>query len=168
MELGASSHVLSGYPLQNLLTYLTQWMDLWEKGKFVTLVNDYCNEVCMQTISQKHQTFEVKARRYNTLGLDGRLRLVVRSVTYRDDGGILVPEAPCTKDDTKLVREVLAAKNPNLDVLDLSDAECMCFKPYPVVPMAIPINTSSDAAMKMAPRLSGGAGPSGIDAVALR
>lgn len=39
----------------------------------------------------------------------------------------------------------------------------MCFEPYLTVPKAAPIKASLDEVVRMAPHLSGGAGPSGIN-----
>ncbi len=109
----------------------------------------------------------MKTRRYNALVLNGRLRLAVHIIMACDGGSVLVTEEPCHKDGTKTVGEVLATKQPHLCVPDLSDPECMCFKLYPAVPKDIRVNVSLEVVMKMAPSLSGGAGPSGIDAVTL-
>ena len=65
-------------------------------------------------------------------------------------------------------REASRSPHPALRVPDLAAPDCPCFEPYQTVPKAIPVSCSGDAVSKIAPHLSGGAGPSGVDAVALR
>ncbi len=109
MELGAFSCIPSSDPLQNPLN---SWckehqkppdpkMDLWEQGKFVALVNNCHNEAHMWTSSLKHQTFKVKARRFNTSVLERRLRSVA-CIKACDGGSLLYLEESCTKIVPKL------------------------------------------------------------------
>lgn len=119
---------------------------------------------CRQTAKK---TFEVKAWTYNKLVLGRRLRLAVFSIMACNEGGLLLLEEPCTKVGTKTAGEVLAAKHLNFCTSDLSDPDCVCFELYLVIQQAILIDASSDAVEQMAPCLSSGAGPSGIDTVAL-
>lgn len=154
---------------QDIKPRLMKRMDLWEAGHQLAIIQDCVEEAHRRIRGCRDQTFEAKARRYNDLALNGKLRAAIRGITERDGGGVLLPEDRCTKDDSKTVREVLEAKHPALRVPDLADPDCLCFEEYPDgVPAAMPVNVSSDAVTKMAPHLSGGAGPSGVDANMLR
>ena len=152
----------------NIRARIWQRLDLWDAGEHVALINDCIDEAKMRTTTFRAPSFEAKARRFNNLVLDGRLRAAVRGITSRDAGGLLYPNDKCTKNPDKTVRQVLEEKHPALRVPDLAAPDCPCFEPYQTVPKAIPVSCSGDAVSKIAPHLSGGAGPSGVDAVALR
>ena len=144
-------------------------LDLWDEGHYSALVADCVEEALRNSGSGKSAGFDAKARRYNNLVVEGKLRQAVRGVTDRNGGGILLPEDHCTKETSKTVREVLESKHPHLRIPDVQDPDCACFEEYADgAPEAIPVDSSADGVASVAPKLHGGAGPSSVDAMALR
>ena len=107
------------------------------------------------------------ARRYNSKVLDGELRAAVRQLTARDSGGILGPDDACTKTGRK-VSEVLADKHPPLHTPDTSDPDRITFRDYGPPPDIIPVDCPAGDAEKIARKLRGSTGCSGLTAEALK
>jgi hypothetical protein len=90
-------------------------MDLWEQCYHVALIN---NEEAMLLAraapASRLPDPETKALAFNAKVLLGRLvRSAVRNITSREGGGVLQPDAACTKPG-RLVVEVLREKHPPL------------------------------------------------------
>jgi hypothetical protein len=107
-------------------------------------------------------TQEDRARSYNAKILSGRIRQAVRSVTNRDSGGILGPSDLCTKTGRPVI-DVLREKHPPLR--ELSGMGGLTFEKYITLPDPPPVDITSATIEKVATRLSGATGPSGVDAV---
>ena len=105
---------------------------------------------------------ESVARRYNSMVVSGKMREAVRMATTRDGDGLLHPDSTDAKSGKPVV-EVLRDKYPEIRIPDASADEVMAFKPYPVVPAPLPLNSSETATARIAKNLSGGAGPDSID-----
>ena len=148
---------------------LTQRMDLWEQGKFQELVFDVEDEVLRRVgaRSRNYAEDERLAHSYNERVLSGRLRQAVRRLTERDSGGLLLP----TDIDEKsglCVEQVLRDKHPPLRDPDLTVANPGCFEEYDTTPATVPLSITAETVEKVAARMKGGAGPSGVDAVAMQ
>mmetsp|Transcript_14787 Transcript_14787/g.22031 ORF Transcript_14787/g.22031 Transcript_14787/m.22031 type:complete len:104 (-) Transcript_14787:357-668(-) len=92
----------------------------------------------------------------------GKLQQAVRWLTGRDKGGLLAPDDICSK--TWLpVHEVLASKHPEPQV-PLESA----LKTYSTVPTFVDVNVTGEVIEKVARRLSGAAGPGGVNSVTLQ
>jgi hypothetical protein len=125
-------------------------------------------EVRARTHSGKRSDDETAACTFNARVLSGRLRSAVRTLTNRDSGGgILHPDDACTKYGI-LVLEVLQSKHPDLREPPAVGGETGTFEDYAAVPTAIPVDLTKETVEVDATRLSGTAGPRGMDAVSLR
>jgi hypothetical protein len=86
----------------------------------------------------------------------------VHSVINRDGGGVLGLSDLCTKNGRPVIG-VLRAKHPPLR--EPSGIGAATFKPYVELPDPPPVDVTSATIEKVATRLSGAAGPSGVDAI---
>ena len=149
---------------------VSRQMDLWEEGMYSALVNETAEEASRggKNGMGKEGEFESMARRFSSTVMSGQLRKAVRMITSRDGGRVLVPEDLCTKTG-RPVREVMQEKHPETRLPNLQDPNCVSYPEYPDgVPDVVPICCTSDCVAEMAPKLSGGAGPSGVEAVQLK
>lgn len=146
---------------------LEQRMDLWEEGRFKALVDDTLAERLGRKQDKRALSDEEKSRRFNGKFLSGRTRQAVRQLTSRDSGGLLDPQDIDPKSNRPVI-EVLRSKHPGLRVPDLDREEQTAFEAYESCPDVIPQVISAEAIERTAAKLSGGAGPSGVDAVDLR
>jgi hypothetical protein len=144
-------------------------IDLWYKGAFTALVDDTETELQNRHGSHPAADEETKARAYNAKVLSGRIRSAVRTLTSRDQGGVLQPDDKCTKTG-RPVLDVLRSKHPLMrdPAPDLTDRDRGSFEPYSSLPEAVAIEITGDVVEKVALKLSGAAGPGGTDAVDLR
>jgi hypothetical protein len=88
-----------------------------------------------------------------------------RIVTNRDGGGVLVPSDLCTKTGRPVIN-VLCSKHPPLR--EPSDIGAATFDQYAELPDPPSIDVTLETIEKVATRLSGAAGPSGVNAVDLQ
>jgi hypothetical protein len=148
---------------------LEQRMRLWDQGRYGALVDDTEAEVQGRIGTGLPPDEETKARAYNARVLSGRIRSAVRTITRRGDGGVLQPDAACTKTG-RPVLEVLRAKHPAMrdPNPDLSDPDRGSFEPYVGTPHPLPVAITEEVVETVASRLSGAAGPGGTDAIDLR
>ena len=73
-------------------------MDLWDAGSYDSLVHEIVGWARQKAGgSQGNVDPERKARTFNSMVLDGKVRAAVHSLTNRNGGGVLLPEDPCTK-----------------------------------------------------------------------
>ena len=144
-------------------------MDMWEQGCHSALVNEVVEGALQGGQGKKGEDlFESKSRRYNSTVLDGQLRKAVRQVTARDGGSVLFPEDLCTKTGQP-VWEVMDGKHPYMRIPDPQNPDCHSLPTYAEgVPDCVPVFASSETVEDMAAKLSGGAGPSGVEAVQLK
>ena len=76
------------------------------------------------------------------------------------------PNDADTKSGRKVL-EVLREKHPPMRDPDLNKPDPACFENYPSIPALLPQIITSEVVEDVLPRLSGGAGPGGTDAIAL-
>ena len=153
---------------QDIRKRLTQRMDLWDQGRYDTLVDATESELLRRAGSGRRTTNdESAARQFNATVLSGRLRKAVRGLTNRDGGGVLQPNDACTKTGRRVL-DVLREKHPAMRDPDLTGPNPGAFEPYASTPDAMPLNITATDVEKVASKLSGSAGPYGVDAVDLR
>jgi hypothetical protein len=146
---------------------LTNRMDLWERGFYATLVDDTEAEVNNKPVARRLPDDETKARAFNARVCSGRIRAAVRTITRREGGGVLEPDAKCTKTG-KPVIDVLRSKHPAMREPKAEDIGTRVFEPYDALPQQIPLDITIDVVEAVASKISGAAGPGGTDAVALQ
>eukprot|EP00957_Ditylum_brightwellii_P067559 5128985-Ditylum_brightwellii.AAC.1 len=88
----------------------------------------------------------------------GKLRQAVRWLTGREKGGLLAPDERCTKSG-ELVSDVLRSKHP-----EPVEPEVDALQEFESVPAFMDVNVTASVVEKAARRLSGAAGPDGVDA----
>jgi hypothetical protein len=93
--------------------------------------------------------------------LQGKLRQAVRWITQRHKGGILYPDDIDIKTG-KPVIDVLQSKHPEARVPDAEDLQH-----YNETPEFVDVDITADTVESVARKLSGSAGPGGIDSVGL-
>ena len=153
---------------RDIRSRLTQRMDLWEKGKFRALIDDTEAEVQGRTGSPLEPIDDdVLARRFQAKVLSGRLRQAVRHATNRDGGRVLQPDDACTKTG-RPVLEILKEKHPDMREPDLSNPNHHAFEHYDSQPEPIPLLVTAMDIEEVSRKISGGAGPSGVDYIDLR
>ena len=152
----------------SIRTRLTHRMDLWEKGLFAALVDDTVGVLRLRAVaSPPPHTDESRARRFDRTLKQGRIRVATRTLTNRGSGGVL--ELDATDPKTGLsVLETLRAKNPPLRDIDVDDPLCTSFEDYDAVPHIVPQVVDPCIVEEVAAKLRGGAGPSGVDAIAFQ
>ncbi len=148
---------------------LKQRMDLWENGKYESLIHRMVEEYqCRVSGGRKEKDEESIARQYNTQVLSGRTRQAVRQATGKAGGGVLQPTETCTKTG-KSVMEVLREKHPKmLDPQLTADGDDAVFQPYPNQPEPVPLQITAELVEDVVKQMEGAAVPSGVDAVTLR
>ena len=148
---------------------LDERMDEWEKGNHNALFDDMADELRRTVWGPAQQESEDDAlRRFNSSVLHGYLRKAVRGLTNRDGGGVLGPDEACTKTGRPVI-DVLRDKHPPLRDPDLSGPNPGAFEGYGQLrtPEVVPVTITERDIARVAPKLSGAGGPSGVDAVAL-
>ena len=146
-------------------------LDTWEQGKICSLVlaveagakggpGKRPNAVGDEELFEWANTVDKKL---DSMILSGKLRNTVRMVTNCGKDGLLKPTNECSR--TKLpVIDVLRAKHPDIRVPDLIDGDqAQSFSEYMWIDEHIPIMCHEDYVSRIAPKLSGTAGLSGLD-----
>eukprot|EP00978_Attheya_sp_CCMP212_P030440 scaffold111966_cov57-Attheya_sp.AAC.1 len=138
-------------------------MEHWKEGKYKMLVQDTVKTSLSLLSHVWHQMDdqEVVARTYNRMVLQGKLRQAVRWITQRHKGGILYPNDIDIKTG-KPVIDVLRSKHPEGRVPDVVD-----LPHYDETPEFVDVDITSYTVESVARKLSGSAGPGGIDSVGL-
>jgi hypothetical protein len=142
-------------------------LDAWEAGKFCALVKGVEEEAAGRGYSMSSREFEVESagRRYNSMILSGKLRAAVRMVTDRDPGGLFKPDDKCSKTGRPVI-DVLREKHPEARVPSEED-----FDVHPGGQERLespPVYCYEENVAKAATRLSGGAGPCGVEGIMLK
>ena len=111
------------------------------------------------------QSDEQITKTFTRMVLQGKIRQAVRFVTERGSGGALsADDKVMNKDGTEsTVLEVLRSKHPEAVHPREEDLE-----EYPSVPEMVTLDITADTVVKVASKLSGVAGPGGIDSMALQ
>jgi hypothetical protein len=132
---------------------ITHRMDLWYQGAFTALVDDTEMEVQSRLGSHPVADEETWARAYNAKVLSGHIPSAVRTLTSRDQGGVLQPpDDDCTKTG-RPVLEVLRRKHPAMrdPAPDLSDPDRGSFEPYIALPEPVPVEITGDVVRRLSP-----------------
>lgn len=149
---------------------LMQRMDLWEEGHHAALVDD-TEALLLSRAGPCRRTPdpESEARAFNSKVLSGRLRPAVRRLTSRDGGGVFQPDDADSKTGRPVV-DVLREKHPDLREPLLIGQPHGSFEPVAAAEWKkpIPVNITAEVMERVATRLSGAAGPDGVDSVDLR
>ena len=138
----------------------------WKLGKFDMLVQDTVRTSI--SLIQKLTRGETEAQQVKTftrMVLQGKIRQAVRFVTERGLGGALKAEdVVANKDGTETtVEEVLKSKHP-----EAVEPGVGVLEEYPEVPELVTLDVTADTVAKVAAKLSGAAGPGGVDAIGLQ
>ena len=141
-------------------------MKEWKAGKYDILVQDTVRtSISLLSEIKKGMTEEQIGKRFTKMVLEGKIRQAVRFVTERGQGGALqVDDMVKGKDGTESsVYDVLLSKHPE----SVRPGEG-AFEEYPEVPEMVILDITSETVQKVASRMSGAAGPGGVDSMALQ
>ena len=95
--------------------------------------------------------------------LSWKIRNAIRMVTNRGKAGLLKPSDVCSKTALPVI-DFFHAKHPDIRVPGLDDIDqALAFSEYLWVDEPIPIMCHEDYVTRIAPKLSGAAGLSGVD-----
>ena len=142
---------------------LTSRMDLWEAGKIAELVQDTVTTAKRGAGgARRAEDAESIARKFNSMVIAGKMRSGVRMLTQRNGGGVLCFDEEDTKTGRKVI-DVLHDKHPDLRIPDLEQEDWASFEAYDECPTSIPVDCSQEIVAEVASKVSGGAGPSGVD-----
>ncbi len=146
-------------------------LDAWDAGRYVELVKEV-EEANLDSsggrrrVEVQHQDEATSlARQYNAMVLGGKVRAAVRMVTDRGTGGPYCPNNFDSKSGCPVI-DVLREKHPDC-VVPLEED----FDTYPNAANLLdtmPVYCYEECIAKAATRLSGSAGPCGIDAEMLK
>ncbi len=145
---------------------IMEWLDWWDASNHMAIMNNCCDKAKLCSKCPKEPTLDTKVCQFNHRVLDRCLCAAIQGITSCNTSGLLFLEDSYTKNSVKCIKQVDEEKHPVLHIPDLTGPSCSCFEKYPAVSKALLASSSADAVNKMTPWLSGGAGPSGIDAVA--
>ena len=144
--------------------HIKHCLKTWNMGNYQGQVDD-TDHTCWQFITygdRQALTDDSKARSFNGLVQSGCLHQVVHRLTSRDEGGVLHPDSLDTKTGRK-GSDVLADKNP-----DGHQPPIKALKDYTKAPEPLQLQVGYESFESTARKLSGSAGPSGIDAIDLQ
>jgi len=136
-------------------------MDAWEAGRFVTLVRSlesHSSSGLRQRPGPDEVETESMAKRCDAMVKDGKLRPAIRTLIEREGGKLLRPTDHCSKTGLPVL-EVLRNKHP--DAIIPADED---FDAYSYEPDSLGISCYEEDIQQIVRRMSGGAGPSGVDA----
>jgi hypothetical protein len=146
------------------------WLDAWDAGRHVALVKAV-EEANLNVVGGgggtrlRRENTTSMARKYHNMILCGKVRAAVRTVTNRDGGRAYCPFNLDSKSGCPIIN-MLREKHPKSRVPSDED-----FNEHPGAPdclESMPIYCFEECVAKVAARLSGGAGPCGIDAIILK
>ena len=147
---------------------ITKKLDQWEKGLIAELVQD---TVAMAKRgaggARKSKDDESIARKYHSMVIGGRLRAAVRMLSNRDGGGVMHPEDADTKSGRKVI-DVLREKHPEMMIPGLDEEGWASFESYDECLNSVPVDCTEETVEEVAGKLSGGAGPGSVDAIAMK
>ena len=144
-------------------------MKLWSEGKVAALVHDFEVEVALRGSPSRKQDEDAAFRAFNTRVLNGQIRSTVCLLTAREGGGGVYDVEDLDSKTGRPVGDVLRSKHPLVrEPTDMGIAggsfEHYNSAPRTVIPIVITVDMIADVASK----LSGSAGPSGIDSEMLK
>ena len=142
-------------------------MDLWDAGKIPELVEDIVRAAKAGagrgTVPEDDDVID---RRYHSMVIEGKLRGVVRWATNRSGGGML-SLADIDAKTGKPVIGVLQDKHPDCRTPDLEKEGWASFEEYPPPRDGTPLDCDQETVQEVGNKLRGGAGPSGVDGLAM-
>jgi hypothetical protein len=138
-------------------------MDSWEDVKCNMLVQDTERTALTQLARVGGvATPEQRAKTYNRLVLQGKLRTAVCWLTEREKGCVLKPRDRDDKTGENIFN-VLQSKHTDARVPDASEME-----DYETLPDFVDLDITEEIVEQVARQLSGGTGPGGLDAQAIQ
>ena len=143
-------------------------LSLWKAGKHAALVKgveDGIMEDGWGAGANGEFNLDSAGARYNAMVKTGKIRPAVRIATDRDMGGLYKPYDKCSKTGASVI-DVLRSKYPEIRV-----PEGDTFDPYDMDEEDLespPVYCSQDNVAVAAARLSGAAGPTGVDGQMLK
>ena len=135
---------------------------LWDEGRYSALIEDMEVEAALRRGPPVEKSEEETFRDYNARVLSGHLRSACRTLTNRGFGGTLSPDGTCTKSG-RPVMEVLQSKHPPLREPSNTGQPGGACEEYDQIPTTVPLIVSTDTVEEVALKLSGSAGPGGLD-----
>ena len=137
---------------------LKRRMQMWKDDLLEELIQEaeLCDKKMPKSVSKMSEEKAIKV--FSGMILQGKIRQALRFITDRSEtGGILSPDDDAGKGKT--VQEILQSKHPEQKAPD-PEAFLACDE----LPVLIDIDVTGEHVLKTAPRLSGGAGVSALDA----
>ena len=152
--------------MKDIRKLLNDRLDLWDQGMYTALANHAATQVQGPRAPRRDRDDETEARVFANTVAGGRLRKAVNNLCRPEGGkGILHPDSISEKDGIPVI-DVLRSKHPKMRDPGPYTEEGGAFEPYPTEPATtIPLTVSADLVEKVASRLHGSAGPSGVDSV---
>ena len=147
---------------------ITRRMDLWDAGKIAELAEEIVRaEKAGESKGATPEDDDAIARRFHPMLIDGRLRVAVRWATSRSSGGMLSPADTDLKKGRPIIN-VLRDKHPDCRTPDLEMEGWASFEECPPPRDGTPLDCDQETVQEVGNKLSGGAGPSGVDGLALK
>ena len=143
-------------------------LEAWKAERYVALVKSV-EEACeidgWHGSTNRGYSAECAGRKYNAMVMGGRMRAAVRMVCNQDKGGIFQPDDIDPKSGQPVLA-VLRSKHPEPvipeeDSFETYDNSEECLE-------SMQLHAYEDQVAKSAAKLSGGAGPCGLDGVSLK
>ena len=143
---------------------ISRRLKMWSDGNIENLISEA--EQCDQKLprSTTNMTDEQTVKVFSRLMLEGKIREATRFLTERETtGGVLSPDDDAGKPKGKTVMEVLQSKHPE-QATPCEEAFVEC----PNLPDLFFVEITSSHIQRVANKLSGGAGPSGLQSTQLQ
>ena len=159
---------------KEIKTLIEQCLDLWDAGRFAELCNDVVKGAqsvarsCTEEEWKRDGVSENVAAKFNSMVLSGKIRSAVRFATERGEGGPYRPDDPCSKTGRPVI-DILREKYPKIRIPEKNaKGKVPGFDDYNYCWVTTPHTSSGWAIMDVAKKLSGAAGPGGVDALQLQ
>ncbi len=113
---------------QDIKRRVERHLQLWTDGHYNALVQDIVREAMRGAGNGRGTADEdLIARKYNSMGLNGKLHTTVHFATDQGGGGVLLPTDSCTKTG-RPVMEVLRLQHPDTSDPQLRGSTLYCFR----------------------------------------
>eukprot|EP00978_Attheya_sp_CCMP212_P005533 scaffold12431_cov57-Attheya_sp.AAC.8 len=133
-----------------------------EGGTFVQESVQEAITMTMIPMSKSTATEEQREKIFANLMLQGKLHQAVRFITERDQAGIMLPNDIDDKSGLPVI-DTLCSKHPPERIPEVDDLE-----DYDTLPEFVRVDITDETVEKVVRRLSGAAGPRGMDATSLQ
>jgi len=143
---------------------ISRRLDMWACGQFEILLQEA--ELCDKNLPKNSSKMsdEQAVKVFSRLMLENKIREATRFLTERQEsGGIMSPDDDAGKPQGKTVMEVLLSKHP-----DQINPDEEAFVECEELPIFLDVEITSSHVVRVAHRLSGGAGPSGLSSSSLQ